>query len=114
MNGLFKRVLRGQYPPIPSHYSMDMRMLIKAMLQVAPQQRPNTEQILEMPIVIKRIKKYFPGREHLFVPGLFDNKEGVDGAEAAGGEDGGARTDSELLRTIKLQRNVFNLVLPEP
>ena len=29
MNGLFKRVLKGQYPPIPSHYSMDMRMLIK-------------------------------------------------------------------------------------
>ena len=25
MNGLFKKVLKGQYPPIPSHYSMDMR-----------------------------------------------------------------------------------------
>lgn len=25
MNGLFKRVLKGQYPAIPSHYSMDMR-----------------------------------------------------------------------------------------
>lgn len=34
MNGLFKRVLKGQYPPIPSHYSMDMRMLIKSLLQV--------------------------------------------------------------------------------
>ena len=63
-----------------------------------------------MPIVIKRIKKYFPGREHLFVPDIFANNA-VDNAE----DDGmGARTDSELLRTIKLQRNVFNLVLPEP
>ena len=44
------------------------------MLQVQPTQRPNTEQILEMPIVIKRIKKYFPGREHLFVPDIFANK----------------------------------------
>lgn len=34
MNGLFKRVLKGQYPPIPSHYSMDMRQLIKAFLCV--------------------------------------------------------------------------------
>ena len=34
MNGLFKRVLKGQYPPIPSHYSMDMRMLIKTLLHV--------------------------------------------------------------------------------
>ena len=63
-----------------------------------------------MPIVIKRIKKYFPGREHLFVPGLFDNN-GADGADL---NEDGTRTDSELLRTIKLQRNVFNLVLPEP
>ena len=62
-----------------------------------------------MPIVIKRIKKYFPGRGHLFVPGLFDNEEG-----AAGDSLGEDRTDPELLRTIKLQRNVFNLVLPEP
>ena len=34
MNGLFKRVLKGQYPPIPSHYSIDMRTLIKNFLQV--------------------------------------------------------------------------------
>lgn len=75
MNGLFKRVLKGQYPPIPSHYSMDMRILIKALLQVQASQRPNTEQILEMPIVIKRIKKYFPGREAFFVPSLFEEAE---------------------------------------
>ena len=60
-----------------------------------------------MPIVIKRIKKYFPGREAMFVPAIFDNPEN-------GGEGiNGAVIDSELLRTIKLQRNVFNLVLPE-
>ena len=75
MNGLFKRVLKGQYPPIPSHYSMDMRMLIKTLLQVQPAQRPNTEQILEMPIVVTRIKKYFPGREAELAPGLFDSPD---------------------------------------
>ena len=32
MNGLFKKVLKGAHPPIPTHYSMDMRQLIKAML----------------------------------------------------------------------------------
>lgn len=26
-----------------------------------------------MPIVVKRIKKYFPGREGYFVPALYDN-----------------------------------------
>jgi len=34
MNGLFKKVLKGQYPPIPTHYSLDMRSLIKVLLQV--------------------------------------------------------------------------------
>jgi NIMA (never in mitosis gene a)-related kinase len=43
MNGLFKRVLKGSYPPIPSHYSMDMRQLIKTLLQVQPQARPNCD-----------------------------------------------------------------------
>jgi NIMA (never in mitosis gene a)-related kinase len=59
MNGLFKRVLKGQYPPIPSHYSMDMRSLIKSMLMVDAVGRPTCDQILEMPIIKKRIKKYF-------------------------------------------------------
>lgn len=65
-----------------------------------------------MPIVIKRIKKYFPGREHLFVPDIFANQNAEQ--EGAGDDGMGAGIDSELLRTIKLQRNVFNLVLPEP
>lgn len=63
MNGLYKRVLKGQYPPIPSHYSMDMRMLIKALLQVNPVARPNCDTILQMPIVLKRIKSYFANRD---------------------------------------------------
>ena len=107
MNGLFKRVLKGQYPPIPSHYSMDMRMLIKTLLQVQASQRPNTEQILEMPIVVKRIKKYFPGREAYFVPALFDDGQSPN-------EHVYPPEDSELLRTIKLQKNVFKLSLPQP
>ena len=36
MNGLYKRVLKGQYPSIPSHFSMEMRSVIKSLLQVNP------------------------------------------------------------------------------
>ena len=32
MNGLYKKVLRGQYPAIPTHFSHDMRNLIKSIL----------------------------------------------------------------------------------
>ena len=87
---------------------MDMRMLIKTLLQVQASQRPNTHQILSMPIVIQRIKKYFPGRENQFVPGLGLVDEGEVPAAAQTMES------SELLRTIKLSNNVFQLSLPEP
>jgi NIMA (never in mitosis gene a)-related kinase len=54
MNGLFKKVLKGQYPAIPSHYSMDMRIVIKSMLQVNCQNRPDCDQLLDMPQLKKR------------------------------------------------------------
>lgn len=38
---------------------MDMRQLIKVMLQVEPSVRPTCEQILTMPIIRKRVAKYF-------------------------------------------------------
>ena len=98
MNGLFKRVLRGQYPAIPSHYSMDLRQLIKALLQVAPAARPNCDQILEMPIVVKRIKKYFSNRDGSMSPHMESNE---------------MTSESELLKTIKLSKNVFKLSLPK-
>ena len=61
-----------------------------------------------MPIVIKRIKKYFPGRESYFAPNLFDEAEGQEtGLQQPNGAE-----DSELLRTIKLQKNIFRLSLP--
>jgi len=43
MNGLFKRILKGQYPPIPSHYSVEMRSVIKSLVQVNAASRPNCD-----------------------------------------------------------------------
>ena len=49
-----------------------------------------------MPIVVKRIKKYFPGKEAYFVPALFDEGSQTEAMMY------GSAADSELLRTIKL------------
>ena len=109
MNGLFQRVIKGQYPPIPSHYSMDMRMLIKTLLQVQASSRPNCDQILELPIVVKRIRKYFPEKAHLFLPAYaLENDENSQSMPQMPPVN-----DSELLRTIKLSNNVFELSLPQ-
>lgn len=62
--------------------------------------RPNTDQILELPYVMKRVRKYF-SRDGMVNPAIFDTQEAPP-------------TDSELLRTIRLSKNVFKLSLPEP
>ena len=46
MDGLFKRVLKGVYPKIPTNYTDDLSKLIKKLIAVNPNQRPNCDQIL--------------------------------------------------------------------
>ena len=76
---------------------MDMRMLIKTLLQVQASSRPNCDQILELPIVVKRIRKYFPEKMHLFLPAYaLENDENAQSMPQM------PINDSELLRTIKL------------
>ena len=46
MDGLYKRVLKGQFPRIPQKYSNELNHVIKKLLNVTAQNRPNCEQIL--------------------------------------------------------------------
>lgn len=41
MQGLYKRVVKGVYPKIPTHFSQDLSNILKYMIQVSPQMRPN-------------------------------------------------------------------------
>jgi len=56
MEGLYKKVLRGYYPKIPTHYSQDLSNLIRALLQVSPHLRPNCDAILALPSIHKRLE----------------------------------------------------------
>jgi len=60
MEGLFKKVLAGKYPRIPSVFSSDLARVVKSLLQVQPHLRPSCDKILEMPIVYNRLIRYFP------------------------------------------------------
>ena len=57
MQGLFDKVVKGNYPKIPKKFSADLAMVIKGLLQVKPKNRPTCDQILTHPIILKRIKK---------------------------------------------------------
>lgn len=54
MNGLYKRVLKGQYTPINTSYSKALADVVAKMLQVDPDKRPSSRQILELESVFKR------------------------------------------------------------
>ena len=43
MQALFKKVLKGTYPKIPMHYSSDLSLILKLMLQVKPDNRPTCD-----------------------------------------------------------------------
>jgi NIMA (never in mitosis gene a)-related kinase len=55
MQGLYKKVITGVYPPIPNQYSDDLAAVLKTMLQVDPKLRPTCDKLLSMPIVARNI-----------------------------------------------------------
>jgi len=53
---LAEKVMRGTYAPIPSTYSTDLSTMVRMLLNVDPARRPTVEEILQHPIVLKRIE----------------------------------------------------------
>ena len=56
MKGLYEKVIRGIFPPIPAGYSQDLTTIISNMLQVNQVLRPTCQRILETEIVRKHMK----------------------------------------------------------
>ena len=52
---LTMKIVRGVYSPIPSTYSAEMKNLVKQMLEIDTNRRPDVNKILSMPFIQKRI-----------------------------------------------------------
>eukprot|EP00742_Colponemidia_sp_Colp-10_P007604 GILJ01008196.1.p1 GENE.GILJ01008196.1~~GILJ01008196.1.p1 ORF type:complete len:643 (-),score=109.38 GILJ01008196.1:299-2227(-) len=52
------KIVRGVYPPIPAHYSPQLRNLIDLMLSKDPDRRPSVNEILAMDFITERIEKF--------------------------------------------------------
>jgi len=59
MPGLALKIVRGNYEPLPSCFSKELKDLVNQMLKVNPAQRPNIQQILDVSIIKKRLLKTF-------------------------------------------------------
>lgn len=53
MQGLYKKVIRGQYPEIPTTFSSDLASVVRTLLQVNAALRPSCEKLLSMPILLR-------------------------------------------------------------
>ena len=95
--GLYKKVIAGKYSKINSKYSNDMNELLKLLFKLNPKERPTCGQILKHPLIQKRID--------FFKAQLGLDKENIDMMD-----------DNELLKTIRLQKNLVGLQekLPKP
>lgn len=91
MEGLFKKVSKGLYQPIPKIYSTDLSNLVRALLKANPDKRPNTDEIMQMASIRKKVSLYFPEYEDL-------------------------SENCELLKTIRFPKNIMYLTsqLPKP
>jgi NIMA (never in mitosis gene a)-related kinase len=92
MNGLYHKVLKGLYDPIPGFYSKDLQIMVKNCLQVSPIARPTCDKILEMPGLLNHLTATL---ENLNIE---------------------IELDGGLLNTIKVPRNLGQITerLPKP
>lgn len=52
------KIVRGQYTPIHSRYSKELKNLVHVMLQQDVDKRPSVHEILKFPFLIQRIQNY--------------------------------------------------------
>ncbi len=88
MEGLYNKVIKGQYGKVSEKFSSDLGEVIKMLLKVNPSDRPNCGQILKCPIVKKRLE-YFQAQSG------FDFDVDMD--------------EGMLLKTIRIPKNILFL-----
>jgi hypothetical protein len=96
MDGLYNKVIKGQYEKICDKYSKDISEILKLLFKVNPKDRPSCGQILKHPLIKKRLE-FFRAQAGSENVDFDDIDEGV------------------LLRTIRIPKNILNLAekLPE-
>ena len=57
MEGLYRKVMKGKYPDISKKYSTKFDYVISYMLQLKPEERPTTGDILKLPEIVEKIEE---------------------------------------------------------
>lgn len=65
MEGLYRKVIKGEYQPLPRNFSADLQRVIAGLLQVSAGSRLNCNQILAMPAVLRHTNNSTTAIENL-------------------------------------------------
>ena len=58
MDELYKVVIKGIYPKIPSSFSRELKNILRVILKVNPESRPSIQDLYESPIFMKRMPNF--------------------------------------------------------
>ena len=99
MKSLYKKVVKASFPMIPSFYSSEISTVVDMCLQRKSSRRPTCDYLLNYLNILSRKIPHLLAPPSLMAEAEFD-----------------FRNESELLRTIKIPKNLKNLsdVLPKP
>ena len=89
MDGLYHKIIKGKYNKIPEKYSKELNEILKLLFNVNPKERPSCDELLKNSIIKNRIE--FFEENNKFNDDINNNEE------------------SELLKTIKISKNLLFL-----
>jgi serine/threonine protein kinase len=107
MNGLYKRVLKGLYPPISTKYSRELASVIAKMLVVEPKNRPSCSDILEMNFVKAKAESLNISLDDGFDPKSYEVQANKLATRAKTSDQNSEH--NLLLKTIVVPRDLANL-----
>ena len=89
MDGLYHKIIKGKYNKIPEKYSKELNEILKLLFNVNPKERPSCDELLKNSIIKNKIE--FFEENNKFNDDINNNEE------------------SELLKTIKISKNLLFL-----
>ena len=89
MDGLYHKIIKGKYNKIPEKYSKELNEILKLLFNVNPKERPSCDELLKYSIIKNKIE--FFEENNKFNDDINNNEE------------------SELLKTIKISKNLLFL-----
>ena len=89
MDGLYHKIIKGKYNKIPEKYSKELNEILKLLFNVNPKERPSCDELLKNSIIKNKIEFFEENKKF--------------------GDDSNNNEDKELLKTIKISKNLLFL-----